>query len=75
MWFITSVIVVSAFGLPAVMCRAAVVSASRPAAHLSSLPVSLSLGVDSRRLDGLHHGGERRHFYNDYDLLHDIRVR
>jgi hypothetical protein len=26
MWFITSVIVISAFGLPAVMCRVAVVS-------------------------------------------------
>jgi hypothetical protein len=29
MWFITSVIVVSAFGLPAVLCRADVVSADR----------------------------------------------
>jgi hypothetical protein len=26
MWFITSVIVVSAFGLPAVLCRSAIVS-------------------------------------------------
>jgi hypothetical protein len=52
MWFITSVIVVSAFGLPAVMCHASIVS------EYSFYSVFLSfIYLDSSGFNGFHNGG------------------
>ncbi len=50
MWFITSVIVISAFGLPVVMCRTEVVS------EMKFFNLNLSLNLDSYWFNGFYHG-------------------
>jgi hypothetical protein len=69
MWFITSAIVVSAFGLPAIMCRAGVVSATKV-----FFIFYLFIHSDSCWFNEFYHGSKRRYIYNDYDLFYRIWI-